>query len=246
MKQQGNRVLLYMLLSLSVVFADSYKGTKDGTEKATVKPISILEEAPHYTTSYKFGTLGAGFDISMPLSSQYHLRANINGIKLHSSLSREQIEYEGDLDLFTGGIVVDYYPAKERAFYLSLGVYYADNRASGIATPSSGNYKIGDNVYTQAQLGTLDSAVSFENFSPYMGIGYKSQKYKKGWGFMMDIGLLYHGHSDVTLNLKNSTLVGADLLRLQTDVEKERKTIESDLDSFPFFPVIMLGVNYRF
>ena len=236
--QVFKRILSLSICSLSLVF-----GGKN-TQEALVQPLA-LPEILYSSTSLKIGTLGLGLELSIPLYKQMKLRASLNGLRLNTSIDKEQITYKGDLDLLVGGILLDYYPSESSDFYLSLGAYYSNNQAKGTASPSNNNYEVGDNVYTQAQLGTLDASLHFQDFAPYLGFGYASMK-EKGWGFSMDMGLMYHGKSSVNLSLKNSSLLGADLAKLQSDIDKEKQNIQNDLDSFPFYPVLMLGLSYKF
>ena len=111
------------------------------------------------------------------------------------------------------------------------------------ATPS-GNVNIGDTDYTPAQVGTLSGDVEIDGIAPYIGIGWGDPMDRsKRWGFYCDFGVVFTDSPDVTLSA-NGTLASDPAF--QANLAKERNEIEDDLEPFKFYPVISLGVYYRF
>lgn len=241
-----SKIIVSSLLLGSLLYA----GGK-GLEEANVSPLSIIvEDELYYSLGLKGGTLGVGIDFSIPITSSFALRLNANGFNLNPTITREEVEYATDIELLSAGILLDYYPTAENAFYLSAGIYYVDNKASAIGkgTNTTNLYKVGDEKYSAKKLGSLNASWKFENVAPYIGIGYGHKSTEKGWNFGVDIGLMYHGKSTVALQsiAGTSELMGDDLKDLEDEIEEERTNQKDDLDSFPFYPVLMLGMNYNF
>lgn len=238
-----SKIIVSSLLLISLLYA----GGKNENEPQS-DTIKVVEERPLFSyTSLKVGTLGLGVDFAMPINQYFYARININGGILSIDTSRESVNYNNDLELLTAGALLDYYPSKEHSFRISAGAYYYANKVKSIGRPNLGNYDIGGTVYSSAELGSLDINLDFPKFAPYIGLGYGGKELHKGWNFSMDIGLMYHGKSDLSMNVNRSSIItNARYTTIVTDAEKERQDMEDELNNFPFYPVLMLGMNYNF
>ena len=99
--------------------------------------------------------------------------------------------------------------------------------------------QIGDTIYTPAQIGTLSGSVDIDGLAPYVGIGWGNPlTHNQRWGFTCDFGVAFTDSPDVALT---STGVVS-----QVDLSREINEIEDDLDSLKFYPVISMGLFYRF
>jgi len=208
----------------------------------------LMAEAPaDINGALKLGTLGYGLDLSSPFNNALALRLNLNSFSMTRTDSQDGTDFEGTLDLFTAGALLDYYPTSSN-FRLSTGLYYNGNGFSGNAKPSAGTtVEVDGNTYTLGEfgdIGSLDSDVSFNSTAPYIGIGWGNDAHDKGWGFTFDLGALYQGSGEANLkaNVNNQTLAN----QIADDIAAEEKSINDDLADFKFYPVISLGVNYTF
>ncbi len=212
-------------------------------------PDEAVAAAParHYNAALKVGTLGIGADISRMVTDKIGLRVNINGLRVNRAEDLDDVSYDATLTLLTVGVLADYYPF-DNAFRLSGGAYYHGNKFEGTATPAATEtIDIGDNTYTGAQIGRLDTKVDFNKFAPYLGMGWGNKAVEKGWGFTFDIGALYQGSPSVYAKaVPNAALPQATKDQIAADVEKERKQIEDDVTDYKWYPVVMIGVNYTF
>jgi len=210
---------------------------------------NIIEDTntmPSYTVGFKVGTLGAGVDISTPLRHDLYLRLNINGAKLNIDDTDEGIIYDTTVDLFTAGVLLDYYPFADETLHITGGAYYYANKAKADGVPTAPRYDVGNNTYTKEQIGTLSGSVEFLKFAPYIGFGYGGRSSATGWSFAIDVGLMYHGDGDLSLDINRGTISDADFLQLQNDIEIERIDMQNDVRDMPFYPVLMVGATYNF
>ena len=147
--------------------------------------------------------------------------------------------------MLTAGVLVDYYPF-ENNFRLSGGAYYNDNGFTGNIKPSADTtIDINGQEYQVGDIGSLDSAVSFDKVAPYIGLGWGNNAHDKGWGFTFDLGVMYHGKGEANLTpLDISPLIDKDLL--ESNVVKEEQDINDDLHKIKVYPVVAIGVNYSF
>ena len=203
---------------------------------------ALFADAPKEVNgALKVSTLGLGVDISTPINDTYSARFNINGATYSDSQTSDGNNYEGTLDLFTAGVLVDAYPF-ENNFRVSTGIYYNGNGFSGTVTPSATQtVEIDGVIYTAADVSKVNTDVSFDKVAPYFGIGWGNDARDKGWGFTFDLGVLYHGKgkADLTAEGVNNPAINAGL-------EKEEQNINDDLAKHKFYPVVALGVNYTF
>jgi len=196
----------------------------------------------------KVGTLGLGVDYSTTINKDMAFRFNINGASTSRKETIDSTKYDGDLKLLTVGALLDYYPS-EGTFRLTAGAYYNANKFDLVATPSlSDSISIGDNSYTGAEIGHLNSTVEFNKIAPYIGLGWGNKpSAEKGWGFTFDLGAMYQGSAIATAEaIVNNAVSQTVKNKITTDVEQERQKIEDDMGSYTWYPVIMIGVNYTF
>jgi hypothetical protein len=185
----------------------------------------------------KAGTLGLGVEGTFGLSERVNLRAGIN----HYSLSRDEtasdIHYDGDLDLQSGAVLLDWHPFAG-TFRLSAGLMYNKNSLNLTAAPTSPQ-QIGGTTYTPAQIGTLTGDVTFKKSAPYAGLGWGNAARHGRLGFSFELGALFQGSPKVSLSASGGAVSQADLA-------SEAQQAEADLKDFKIYPVISFGLSFRF
>lgn len=216
-------IKIVLLLSVSTLYADD-----TGT----------------YNAGLKVGTLGVGFDISTPINSKYSLRFNLNAASHSQSDKENGNDYDGTLDLLNMGLILDYHPF-ENNFRLSAGVYYNGNKFTGSAKPTDTETINIDGVhYSQDDISSLNAEVTFNTFSPYLGIGWGHGSYSKGWSLALDLGLMYHGSGKVDLN---ADIIDQSLIeKLEENLANEENEINDLFSNTEFYPVVSVGINYTF
>jgi len=192
----------------------------------------------------KLSTLGLGIDASTPINDKLSVRFNLNGASVTQTDSQDGNDFEGTLDLFTAGVLLDYYPF-ENNFRLSSGLYYNGNGFTGNIKPSAGtDIDIDGTSYSTSDIGSLDSELSFNPIAPYLGIGWGNDAHDKGWGFTFDLGAMYHGAG--TADLKANVINNVIAQQIEADIAAEEKSINDDLAKFKIYPVVAIGINYTF
>jgi len=218
-----------------------------------VTPDEINEQVIHAddpTTNigFKFGTLGAGIDISKPYNNWISLRLNANGFNYnttdtsdYSSLLQADREYK----LQTIGLLADFHLLQLR---VTAGVYLNNNEITDITKPKGKSVIYLDGIsYGMNSVAEVQSTVTFNKISPYVGVGWGNNGNRKGWNMTLDVGLMYHG--DPQLDLHVVTKPGIlSILSHQIDkaARAEAQKQLEDLSDFPFYPVVMIGFNYSF
>jgi len=189
----------------------------------------------------KVGTLGIGADLSRSIIPRVlNLRAGGSFFSYSTDLSTEGIDYSAELKLGAVPIAVDVFPFKNW-FRLGGGVIINLNEAHGTGDPSTGTVTIGDGEYTSQDIGQVDAKVKFNRAAPYFGFGFNNPIKRYGhFGFFVDLGFMYHGTP--VASMTTTKIVPG----LQTEIDKEIQEINEDIKDFKFFPVVQMGLSYRF
>ena len=157
------------------------------------------------------------------------------------SITPSNITYDGDLRLMSFGAVGDFY-LFDSGLRLTGGAYLDRNRIDIKGTPN-GTVTIGNTAYTAAQVGTLTGRVSYRDIAPYAGVGYAGNRGGKGFAFTADAGVMFAGGPRVALAASGPVATAPGFA---ANLENERQKIASDLDWTRFYPVVKVGLLYRF
>lgn len=193
------------------------------------------------------GTTGAGLHISTPVAAALNARVGINGLSISRDGNTSNVDYDYKLKMATIDALLDYFPMGG-AFRVTAGLAYNGNKIDVHGRPkSSGTYTLNGNVYPAAAVGSLNGKVDFNKVAPYLGIGWgNAVAADKGWGFSTDIGVLFQGSPNASLSNTGCTALAAVCSRIATDVAAEERSLKDDTDSFKAYPVLRVGVSYKF
>lgn len=190
----------------------------------------------------KASTLGiSGEVVANVVPALVNARLQVNGFNYDTTTSGTDFTTDASLKLFSVGAIADYYPFAGK-FRVSGGVYYNANKINITGVPTAaGTFTFNGVTYTAAQVGTVNGAIDFNKVAPYVGIGWgDSVSEGSPLGFSFELGALYQGSA------KGKLTTSGNVPGLAADVEAERVKLENDLKSYKIYPVISLGVNYRF
>src|SRR5688572_20590109 len=81
------------------------------------------------------GTLGIGPELGYRFSDTLGVRGNVTFLSTDRSVESDGIDYDGDLKLGSGGVMLDFHPFRN-GFRLSAGARINRNRVRLEATPS--------------------------------------------------------------------------------------------------------------
>ncbi|WP_027469974.1 hypothetical protein [Deefgea rivuli] len=194
----------------------------------------------------RLSTLGLGLDIAYAINPNWNARFNINTIEINKDEISNGAHWDSTSKMLTAGLLADYHPF-DNGFKVTAGAYYNDNHGDGTAQPVDGTIKIGKNYYKANQVSNSHATGSLNNkFSPYLGVGYgysaSKDPARSGLSFTADLGVMYQGSANVTYS---ATCLDASVCgQLQSDVTHEAQRIADDHKNF--YPVVSIGVGYRF
>ena len=239
--------ILGVALGAGSAFAQGAGGEGAGGEG--VEPsdtASMTSSGDHWEVSARASTLGAGIELKRTFGDSFAARAVLNGFSYSLDEETSDVDYKGDLNLRSGGLILDFHPGGYW-FRVSAGLLLNGNELDVDAEPSGGTFEFNDVVYTTAQVGSASGKAEFDSIAPYVGIGFSSAPGgDSGLSFSADVGVLFQGAPSFDLDVRCGTAVlDATCNQLKSDAEAERKAFEDDTDQYEYYPVVSLAIGYR-
>jgi hypothetical protein len=198
------------------------------------------------------GSLGGGVELTRSFSPYLDGRLGFHGGNLTQRRKLvADVQYDATAKARTGTALLDWHPVAN-GFRLTGGLVYNGSQVDGSSlTPPSGVYRIGGINVPANQVGRLEGRVDFNTIAPYLGLGWGGPLAANGrLAFAFDLGAFYQGEPKVTLTpilAAGSPIdnpIGRALLALA--VTEEERRAEADLSSYKYYPVVSVGLSYRF
>jgi hypothetical protein len=198
------------------------------------------------------GTLGAGAEVSFgspTLQGRALLATWTNSIDVNTN----DVSYSGDLQLDHLALLVDWFPTG-RGFRLTGGVVFNDDRVDATAPLSQlldpSDIPPGIPPSLIDSVGRLEGSATFDSAAPYLGIGFGNSLGTSGrWRFKADLGVMFLGEPQVDLVAAiNPAITVPPEVQLILDalVAEEEAYLQSEVNDYDLYPVVQLGVTYRF
>ncbi len=203
------------------------------------------------------GSLGAGLAAGYDISPSFTARAAVNYFSFGTDRSSAGNDYSVDLQLLSLGVLGDWHPF-ETGFRITAGGLFNGNKMT--LASSAEDIELGDGIYR----GEMEAELGFNAVAPYVGIGWTSGRAGgSGLAFFADAGVVFQGAPRISASgrvegqgnacgfgLSESgratVQTGCGLQDLGADLESEHADLEDQLSAFNLYPVVMLGVTYRF
>ncbi len=191
----------------------------------------------------KAGTLGGGIEATMGMTDVFNVRIGANYLTFTSSETVNDVDYDLDLDFNSLSLLLDWHPLNG-IFRITGGAMINGNELA-LSGKSKNSSHIGDHDYSAAQIGTITGTMEFDEFAPYLGIGWSTvHPQEKGWGIALDLGVLFQGSPTISSLTATGPLAGN--AAFLADLEKEKQEIEDDIDSYRYYPVVSVIATYKF
>jgi hypothetical protein len=190
----------------------------------------------------RFGTLGIGGEISKLLTPHVGVRASGNYFSYNRSFTNTDNTYNASLkfEAFTG--LIDLYPGSRGAFHFSGGLMTRPITVTGSGVPSNGTFDLNHHSYTLAQVGTLTETAQWGSALPYVGLGFGTPAARNaGIGLLFDLGVAI-GQPTISLTARGAS----GNAQLQSDLNAQIAKQQNDASKIPVYPVLSLGLAYRF
>lgn len=192
----------------------------------------------------KFGTLGAGVELTKGFTPKINGRLGYNTFTFDESGAESGVDYDIDLELSTITALLDWHPF-EGSLRVTAGAVSNGNELDMKAKPSNATYDIGGVTYTAADVGTFTGKVDFDDMVPYLGIGWGNAVEKgQRLTFSFDLGVMFQGTPKATLSSVGGTLSSDPTF--QANLQQEEADLQKELDEFDAYPVLSFGIAWQF
>lgn len=209
-------------------------------------PVAFAESGA-FAIGVSGGTLGLGVEAVYGINDHFNVRGGIHNYDYSVEIDDDddELNYEGDLTLDNLGLGIDYHPWAG-SFRLSAGVQISDNRivATAICDDLSG-CDFGDqpNVVPNGDSATVD--IDLTGTHPYLTFGWgNAASNGMRFGFFADIGVMFQGSPTVTVTASCSG-PGAQQI-CDSEAADEEDELQEDADDFEVYPIVNLGLRWRF
>lgn len=196
--------------------------------------------AQDYAASIKVSTLGINLEAIRSFGPDINARLGVAFFSYSmdgGGGAKDDYKYSGDLKLTSISALADWFPF-QNFFRVTGGVLINLNKADITMTPSK-TYTVGNDQYTPEKLGNMDAKIDFNKFTPYIGLGIGNPAAgESGLGFTLDLGTAYQGNPKVDL--------AADGLLSPSAAPDQEQKLEENLSWFKWYPVLSLGLTYKF
>ncbi len=194
------------------------------------------------------GTTGVGVHLVVPMEKTLNGRFGANAFNYSKGERAGSINYDTKTKLRSFDVLFDWYLFSQPQLHATAGIIYNGSKVNAIARPEAdGKYLINGRPYTAADVATLSGSVEYHKAAPYLGIGWGNPLTSaKTWSFTGDLGVMYQGKSRsrlASIGCTTSILVCSVLSR---DVGAEKPRFQDELKSYSAFPVLRVGLAYRF
>ncbi|GAB4472876.1 MAG: hypothetical protein OHK0044_16800 [Burkholderiaceae bacterium] len=216
--------------------------------RAALAALLALFAAPvaAQTIAAKGGTTGLGAELAWPLTERFAARLWANGGSLSRDLTESGIRYDVKLKFGAAFALADLHPFAG-SFRVSAGLAYNDNRFDFTGRGDGSTIEINGVPYNSADVGTLDGRVRFDKTSPYLGIGWGSApRGAAGFGATIDLGVMFQKTRASLTGTCGPSLPAPVCAQLQNDLSAEEAQFRDAVDSFKAYPVVSVGLSYRF
>jgi hypothetical protein len=210
----------------------------------------------------KASTLGIGFDGAAKVASKINIRAGVNFFNYSRDFENEEdnITYVGDLKLQSIHATVDFFPFGG-GFHISPSLIIRNNNKATLSATIPGGQEIGidDTDYKSSTTDPIKSSglVTVEKTRPAIMVGWGNViPSSRRWSVPFELGVIFQGAPAATLSFSGSAcnLNGTNCRTIASDptiqakVAAQQNELNADLNKgyFKFYPIISLGVAFRF
>ena len=202
-------------------------------------------------------TLGASVEFATPVSRSLNLRSSLNVFAFDYPFTLDGVNYDARLHLKSTGTVLDWFPL-HGGFHISPGFLCVKNSMAADASVGAGMpFSLNSQQFTNSINDPVNGAASvvFPNkVAPMLLMGFGNMLPRSGRrvSFPVEFGAAYTGAPRINVSLSGTACTtqgcsnfaqnGETLSNLTAEVAK----VNEDLKRVPVYPILSVGVAYRF
>lgn len=189
--------------------------------------------------SGKLATTGVGFDVTHTLAYPVNLRVGYSRLGITTGHDVDE-NLSLNLTLESVPILLDWH-LLDNSFRLTGGLFYNRNRFS-LSARANDLVEVGNSRF---RIEEYSIRVDTNDFAPYLGFGWgRANDPTQRLAFAFDFGILFQGEPSVG---GRATALNSDQQdQLDRAFQAELDSRRSDFSWLRYYPVISLGISFRF
>jgi len=207
----------------------------------------------------KGSLLGGGVEAAARVTHRTNVRAGFNIFDYSRGFTKDGIPYSGQLSFRTVEAHYDVFPFAGK-FHVSPGVLvYAQTPITATAAiPAQASFSLGGTTYysSTAQPVTGTGNIKFNQAAPMATFGWGNlvpRKKSKHFSIPVELGAAFQGTPKATLNLNGTACTSPDVNcmsvtspQIQSGISAEQTKIDNAMSFFKAYPIISVGLGYKF
>jgi hypothetical protein len=243
----------------------SYSQTNAPNESPSVSPpapsaaVSANQDSGRVGIGVKASTLGGGAEVAFRVTDRSNVRTGFNMISYSRGFSKDGIAYNGQLSFKTVEAHFDFFPFAG-SFHISPGVlaYIGDPITGTPSVPGGRSFTLGGKAFFSDTTTPVAGSgkINFNRAAPTVTVGWGNLVPRSGKRFSIpfEVGIAFQGSPQTTLNLTgnvcdspgvNCRPVASDSV-VQSQIHTEQTKINNSLSLFKIYPIISIGVGFKF
>jgi hypothetical protein len=210
-----------------------------------------------FAIGVKASTLGPAVEIATPLSASLNLRAIGHFIDLDYNFNVDGIDYTTGVNFRSGQLGVDWFPFHS-GFHVSPGLLYFKHYLSGVINvPAGKHFSLEDVDYINSVDDPVSGTASVgfsRHIAPALTIGWGNIIPRSGRHLSLpfEIGAVYTGAGVMDVRIAGTACTYQGCFNAATDpdtqanLQKEIRDLNKEVKKFQYYPIISLGLAYRF
>ncbi len=194
----------------------------------------------------RIGTTGFSAEAGYGFTDYLAVRGSYGAGRFNYNFTESDIRYETKVKPSIGIVTLDVHPFGGW-FRVSGGLGFNNTKVDGTADTASGTLTINGTVYNTSEVGSVQGRISFDKTSPYLGIGWGAPaKSNGGFYFTSDFGVIFSKATGTVTGTCAPSLPANTCAALQADLDAEALQFRHEVEKVKYYPVVTLGVGYRF
>ena len=215
--------------------------------------------SPAVGVSVKVSTLGIGIDAAVRVHPKLNIRGGFNFLSLTHNFENtdDNITYVGDLHLRSANAYLDYFPFGG-GFHISPMMQISNSNRVGLSATIAGGktFDVDDVSYMSSPTNPVKVAgeVSLKNGRPGVMLGWGNIAGHRRVTVPFELGVIFASAPVGTLSFTGTICqvngqtcrdAGADAT-FQSHVRAQETDLNDTIRPFRFYPVLSLGLGFRF
>lgn len=259
------RFAAVLSVALFIALQAAYSVDVAPTPTTNMSSKSAIDTTPfrHFAIGVTGGSFGGGIQLVTTMSRKTNLRVDTTFLNYSPSISQDGINYTGTIRMRDARASYDYFPFGG-AFRISGGfaVYNQFNVTGSAVVPNGQTITLNSVDYYSDPSDPLTANATLgytRKYAPTATLGFGNAIPRSGrhFAFPVELGAAFTGVPVFSLNVAGSactTPVPSALTcgsvttfdGFQSNLAAQRQKITNDIAPFRVYPIINLGVTYRF